>query len=328
MDKALVLFQTDEDFRKKLALVLANYHILFIENANPFKIDSASVDEPAAADTVIIFGNPPVDLLRRCPRLKWVQLQSAGSDNYTGGEFEPGVLFTNATGVYGHAVSEHMTAMTLEIVKKLHLYRDEQLAGRWHHGRGKVKSIQGALVLVVGLGDLGSGYARRMKGLGAYVIGVRRTAQAKPDYVDEQYQADKLDELLPRADVVCLMLPGTKDSAGLFNRERLAKMKKGAIILNGGRGSAIDTEALCDALESGALDGAGLDVTAPEPLPPGHRLWKIENAVITPHISGGRTMPQTGAYMMDLNLKNAARFVKGEKLVNLVNFQTGYRFPG
>ncbi|MDR1863161.1 MAG: D-2-hydroxyacid dehydrogenase [Treponema sp.] len=326
MDKALILFQTDEDFRKKLSSILVNYDVLFMESADPFNLDSAAVDEAAAAYTAIIFGNPPADLLRRCPRLKWLQLQSAGSDNYTGGRLGPGILLTNASGVYGHAVSEHMTAMTLEIAKKLHLYRDEQAAGRWQ-GRGMVKSVQGAVVLVVGLGDLGSGYAWRMKGLGAYVIGLRRTAQAKPDYVDEQYQADKLDELLPRADIVCLMLPGTKDSVGLFNRERLAKMKKGAIILNGGRGSAVDTEALCDALESGALDGAGLDVTDPEPLPPEHRLWKIGNAVITPHISGGRNMSQTGAYMMDLNLKNAARFVKGEKLENLVDFKTGYRFP-
>jgi phosphoglycerate dehydrogenase-like enzyme len=166
-----------------------------------------------------------------------------------------------------------------------------------------------------------------MKALGAYVIGLRRTIQARPDYVDELLPADKLDEVLPKADIVCLTVPGIKDNAGLIGRERLGKMKKGAIILNGGRGSAIDTEALCDALESGALDGAGLDVTDPEPLPPGHRLWKAENAVITPHISGGRNMPQTGRYMMEINLKNAVRFVKGEKLESLVDYKTGYRSP-
>jgi phosphoglycerate dehydrogenase-like enzyme len=326
MDNALVLFETDEDFRKKLSSVLGNYKVIFTAPPNPFKFDGALIDNAAAADTTVIFGNPPADLLRRCPRLKWLQLQSAGADSYVNGELGPGVLLSNATGVYGHAVSEHMVAVTVELCKKLHLYRDEQLAGRWQ-ARGQVKSIQGAVVLVVGLGDLGSGYAWRMKGLGAYVIGLRRTAHGKPDYVDELLLSDKLDEVLPRADIVCLMVPGTKENAGLISRERIAKMKKGAIVVNGGRGSAIDTEALCDALESGALDGAGLDVTDPEPLPPGHRLWKLENAVITPHISGGRNMPQTNRYMMEINLKNAARFAKGEKLENLVDFKTGYRIP-
>jgi phosphoglycerate dehydrogenase-like enzyme len=102
-------------------------------------------------------------------------------------------------------------------------------------------------------------------------------------------------------------------------------MRDGAVIINGGRGSAIDTEALCDALESGHLGGAGLDVTMPEPLPPGHRLWKIENAVITPHVAGGRNMPETGEHCMQLNLRNAARFIKGETLESLVDVKTGYR---
>jgi phosphoglycerate dehydrogenase-like enzyme len=164
-----------------------------------------------------------------------------------------------------------------------------------------------------------------MKALGAYVIGVRRTMQPKPECVDELYLSDKLDELLPRADIVAMVLPGVASTAGIIGREQLALMKDGAVIVNGGRGSAIDTEALCDALESGHLGGAGLDVTLPEPLPTGHRLWKIENAVITPHIAGGRNMPETHRHIMELNLKNAARFLKGETLESLVDIKTGYR---
>jgi phosphoglycerate dehydrogenase-like enzyme len=102
-------------------------------------------------------------------------------------------------------------------------------------------------------------------------------------------------------------------------------MKEGAVIVNAGRGSAIDTEALCDALESGHILGAGLAVTDPEPLPPGHRLWTLEGAVITPHVAGGRNMGETGQYVMKLNLENAARFVKGEPLLSLVDKATGYR---
>ena len=215
-------------------------------------------------------------------------------------------------------------ALTLALIKKLHLYRDEQSAGRWQP-RGTVKSIQGAVVITVGLGDLGSNYARRMKALGSYVIGVALTARAKPDYTDEFILFEQLDEALGRADVVALTIPGTKDTAGLFGQSKLAKMKKGAVLINAGRGSAVDTEALCDALESGALAAAGLDVTDPEPLPQGHRLWKLENAFITPHASGGRYMPETGQYIMKLNLENARRFVRGEALESLVDYKTGYK---
>jgi phosphoglycerate dehydrogenase-like enzyme len=102
-------------------------------------------------------------------------------------------------------------------------------------------------------------------------------------------------------------------------------MKEGAVIVNAGRGTAIDLEALCDSLESGRILGAGLDVTDPEPLPPGHRLWTLEGAVITPHVAGQRNMAETGRYVMELNLENAARFVRGERLRSLVDKATGYR---
>jgi len=319
MDNALVLFETEPAFREGLKSALSGYKIVFNEGG-----DTATIDAEIAENTTIIFGNPKTDFIRLCPRLKWLQLQTAGTDGYTGGELDEKVLLTCATGGYGHAVSEHMVALTFELLKNLHLYRDEQSKGRWQ-SRGKVKSIEGAVVLVVGLGDIGAAYGRRMKALGSYVIGVRRTTHEKPDYLDELLLSARMEEALPRADVVALVVPGTKETAGLIGRPQLAKMKRDAVVINVGRGSAIDTEALCDALESGALAGAGLDVTDPEPLPPGHRLWKLENAIITPHVAGGRYMSETAGYIMELNLENARRFVRGEALKSLVDYRTGYR---
>jgi phosphoglycerate dehydrogenase-like enzyme len=321
MDKALVLFAADENFRRELSGVLPGYGLLFNEGE-----DTGGIGGEDAGDITVILGNPGPEFIKRCPRLRWIQLQSAGTDGYCGGELGPGVLLSCATGVYGHGVSEHMVAATLQIIKKLHLYRDEQNRGRWRP-RGEVRSILGSTVLVLGLGDIGAEYAWRMKALGAHVIAVRRTARPKPDCVDEVYLQDKLDELLPRADVLALALPGVKETQGIIGGAQLAKLKRGALIVNGGRGSAIDTEALCDALESGRILGAALDVTSPEPLPEGHRLWKLEGAVITPHIAGGRSMAETGRYMMKLNLENAARFVRGERLASLVDIKTGYRIP-
>jgi phosphoglycerate dehydrogenase-like enzyme len=321
MDKALVLFATDENFRRELSGALPGYSILFNEGE-----DTGNIRDEEAGDITIIFGGPGADFLKKCPRLRWVQLQSAGTDGYCNGELGPGVLLSCATGVYGHGVSEHMVAATLQVLKKLHLYRDEQNRGRWQP-RGPVRSILGSTALVLGLGDIGVEYAWRMKALGAHVIGVRRTARPKPAGVDEVYQEDRLDELLPRADILALALPGVEETRGIIGRARLARMKEGAVIVNGGRGSAIDTEALADALESGHIFAAALDVTSPEPLPEGHRLWKLEGAVISPHVAGGRNMTETGQYMMELNLKNAARFVRGEKLISLVDLNTGYRIP-
>jgi len=319
MDSILVLFKADPFFRAELEAILSDFRIVFNES-----VDTSSVDAETAKNTVAIFGNPKADFLTLCPRLRWLQLQSAGANGYVNGELADSVILSCATGAYGHAVSEHMLALTFELLKKLHLYRDEQAAGRWK-ARGQVKSIRNAVVLVIGLGDIGSAYARCMKALGSHVIGIRRTAHAKPDYVDELLLTSQLEEALPRADVIAMALPATQETAGLISRSQLAKTKKDAVIINAGRGSCIDTDALCDALESGDLGGAGLDVTDPEPLPADHRLWKLENAVITPHVAGARYMKETGEYVMKINLENARRFILGEPLENLVDFKTGYR---
>jgi phosphoglycerate dehydrogenase-like enzyme len=320
-DTVLVLFQTDAVFRQRLTKQLEGMTLVF--NEGP---DTGRIVPEVAADITVIFGNPDIGFTRRCPHLRWIQLQSAGTDGYVNGELDDSILLTNATGGYGHSVSEHMVAQTLMLYKKLHLYRDEQHKGCWRT-RGMVKSIQGAVVLVVGMGDIGGEYARRMKALGAYVIGLRRTPQPKPDFVDEQFLAEQLDEVLPRADIVALALPGVKATIGIISRARIDNMKQGAIIVNAGRGSAIDTAALCDALETGHLDGAALDVTDPEPLPAGHRLWHVENALITPHVAGGRNMKETAEYIMELNLENAGRFMRAKPLKNLVDMHTGYRIP-
>ena len=321
MDNALVLFESDPGFRKELEGILSGYKITFNESDN-----TDSIDAETAGNATVIFGNPKADFLKLCTRLKWLQLQSAGTNGFVSGEVKETVQLTSATGCYGHAVSEHMLALTLAVMKKLHLYRDEQAACRWQN-RGVVKSVQDAVVIAVGFGDLGTNYAKRMKALGAYVIGVDIIARPKPDYADELLLLEQLDEAIPRADVIALTIPGTKDTAGFFGQSKLAKMKKDAILINAGRGSAVDTEALCDALEANALGGAGLEVTDPEPLPPEHRLWKFENVLIPPHVAGGRYMPQTYQYIMKLNLENARRFVRGEALKSLVDYKTGFCFP-
>lgn len=273
----------------------------------------------------VILGNVPAAMLHGSPALEWLQTSSAGVEAY----IQPGVLagdtlLTNATGAYGLAIAEHMLGMLLELFKKLELYRDAQKSGAWQ-SQGAVKAVYGSTVLVLGMGDIGGEFAARCKALGAKVIGVRRSPRPCPEYADEVHLLEDLDSLLPQADVVAVTLPGTDATRGLMSRERLAKMKEGAVLLNVGRGFIVDTEALCDALERGHLSGAGVDVTDPEPLPPTHRLWNIPTAVVTPHISGFYHLRETHERIVDIFLENLRHFQAGEPLRNLVDFATGYR---
>ena len=273
----------------------------------------------------VILGNVPAAMLHGSPALEWLQTNSAGVEAY----IQPGVLagdtlLTNATGAYGLAIAEHMLGMLLELFKKLELYRDAQKSGAWQ-SQGAVKAVYGSTVLVLGMGDIGGEFAARCKALGAKVIGVRRSPRPCPEYADEVHLLEDLDSLLPQADVVAVTLPGTDATRGLMSRERLAKMKEGAVLLNVGRGFIVDTEALCDALERGHLSGAGVDVTDPEPLPPTHRLWNIPSAVVTPHISGFYHLRETHERIVGIFLENLRHFQAGEPLRNLVDFATGYR---
>ena len=273
----------------------------------------------------VILGNVPAAMLHGSPALEWLQTNSAGVEAY----IQPGVLagdtlLTNATGAYGLAIAEHMLGMLLELFKKLELYRDAQKSGAWQ-SQGAVKAVYGSTVLVLGIGDIGGEFAARCKALGAKVIGVRRSPRPCPEYADEVHLLEDLDSLLPQADVVAITLPGTDATRGLMSRERLAKMKEGAVLLNVGRGFIVDTEALCDALERGHLSGAGVDVTDPEPLPPTHRLWNIPTAVVTPHISGFYHLRETHERIVGIFLENLRHFQAGEPLRNLVDFATGYR---
>ncbi len=273
----------------------------------------------------VILGNVPAAMLHGSPALEWLQTNSAGVESY----IQPGVLagdtlLTNATGAYGLAIAEHMLGMLLELFKKLELYRDAQKSGAWQ-SQGAVKAVYGSTVLVLGMGDIGGEFAARCKALGAKVIGVRRSPRPCPEYADEVHLLEDLDSLLPQADVVAITLPGTDATRGLMSRERLAKMKEDAVLLNVGRGFIVDTEALCDALERGHLSGAGVDVTDPEPLPPTHRLWNIPTAVVTPHISGFYHLRETHERIVGIFLENLRHFQAGEPLRNLVDFATGYR---
>ena len=282
------------------------------------------VDENVVRNANIIFGPPPLEHIKDSKNLEWVQLQMAGVDGLIKNASLPdGILLTNASGAYGLAISEYMLGVLLEMFKNLHIYRDKQMQADWSYA-GKVQAIYHSTALIAGLGDIGGEFARRLNLLGAYTIGVRRKDTNKPEYLNELYLMDKFAEILPRADIVALSLPGTSLTNKIINADTLKLMKKNAVLINVGRGTAIDTEALCDALESGQIAGAALDVTDPEPLPADHRLWKIKNAIITPHISGGFSLPETFDRIVRIFADNLDAYMNGRRLSNIVDLSAGY----
>ena len=264
-----------------------------------------------AADVLIGFPDPA--MINASERLAFLQLSSSGADAYVKpGVLRPGTLLASVTGAYGQAVGEHAFAMTWELLK---IWGD----------RGQVGTLRGATVLVVGLGDIGSEYAGLCKAVGARVIGVKRRPSPCPDCVDELWLTEDIDRLLPEADVVCTVLPGTDKTYHLFNAERFAAMKPGSIFINCGRGTAFDADALVEALQNGPIAAAGTDVTEIEPLPAGHPLWKQPNMVITPHISGGYHLPGTQERIEEICLGNLDAFLRGGEIHNVIDFRTGYK---
>lgn len=274
--------------------------------------------EKEIARPEIIIGNLPPERIKECRHLKWLQLASAGSDDYVKpGILDQGTILTCAVGAYGKSVAEHMFAMMLMLQKKLHLYRDDQTQAAWAD-EGSITSITDMTVLVVGLGDIGQHFAGMCSALGGHTVGVKRRMCPCPEGVDELYTAGHLDELLPRADVVASFLPGTKENYHIYTEERFGLMKSSAIFLNAGRGSAVDTDVLYEALASQQIASAGLDVTDPEPLPPNHPLWKLPNVMITPHIAGGYHLAGTLERIIGIAAANLDAYLHDGTMINVV----------
>lgn len=271
------------------------------------------------ANVSVIIGNVPATKLRPSEVLDWFQTSSAGYDHYlAAGCLADRTVLTCASGTYGQAVSEHMFAQLICLMKKLHLYRDNQREGLWHD-EGTVTTLAGASVLVIGAGDIGTCFARLCHAMGAHVTGMRRSNVPCVEPYECMATMDELANLLHEADVVACVLPSTPDTRCLANAEFFAQMKEGSYFVNGGRGDLVVANALVEALASGHLAGAALDVTKPEPLPTNHPLWQQPNALITPHIAGFWHLPAQTRKTVALCRDNLVAYLEGRELANLVD---------
>ena len=318
----LVNFPVREEKRKEIEAAAPDAEYTYL--AGCFVGDEKTeLTETHMANADVILGSVPAELLQHCRRLKFFQLDWAGVKPYLGGVLPEGTAFACATGAYGLAISECMLTGILMLQKKMLLYMENQKNHMWKK-EGMVGSIYGSTVLCVGMGDIGSEFLKRCKALGAYTIGVKRTAGEKPEWLDELYTIDAVDELLPRADVLALVLPETPKTYHMFDEKRLNRLRTDAIVVNVGRGNTVDNLALAKMLQEGRLGGACLDVFEPEPLPENHPLWDAPNTIITPHVTGGMTLQYTLDKIADIAAENLRRFYTGEPLIHEVDREEGY----
>lgn len=273
----------------------------------------------------VIIGNPPLSLDLNAAHIKAIMLNSAGNDGYTeDGVLHPDTHLTNASGSYGIAIAEHTIACILSFNKQILDHARQQQAHQWHmltDGR----ELYDSNVLILGLGDIGYQLAKRLKAFGCHITGIKRRLTGSINYVDELATMDDLHKHLKEADYVINALPGTQSTYHVLDKEALLTMKKDAVVVNVGRGTAIDTEALIDVLNQGHLAAALLDVVEGEPLPSDSPLFDTPRVLITSHSAGGYHWHSVQQAIVDLMIRNINHIKNDEPLDNEVDKIAGYR---
>jgi phosphoglycerate dehydrogenase-like enzyme len=259
---------------------------------------------PSAAGTAV---------LGQMPRLRVVQALTAGVD-WIRPYVPPSVALCNARGAHDASTAEWVVAAALGALRSFPLFSAEQAAGRWsYQGTGQ---LAGKTVLIVGYGAIGAAVERRLAGFEVTVRRVARNPRPGSNGAGEVAGLAELPSLLPEADVVVLLVPFTPESKGLAGREFLARMRDGALLVNAARGPVVDTAALVAEVASGRLRAA-LDVTDPEPLPPGHELWSLPGVFITPHVAASTPVSRQRA--AELVREQAEACLRGEPLRNVIS---------
>jgi phosphoglycerate dehydrogenase-like enzyme len=278
---------------------------------------------PAAQATALVWlSNKAEDGLDQLLHdgIEWVQLRSAGVDRWVSrGHLDPDRRWTAARGIYADSVAEHTLALVLAGLKLLPTYAR---ATSWDPGaKDRGRLLQDATVVVVGAGGIGREFIRYLGPMGPHVVAITRRGRPV-DGADEHLPADRLREVLPRADVLVLAAPATPGTRHLVGTPELELLPHDALLVNIARGSLVDTDALVEALSAGLIGGAALDVTDPEPLPDGHPLWTEPRAFVTPHAAnpGAAQLPR----LCQLVEENLERYAAGEPLAGEVDLDAGY----
>ena len=277
----------------------------------PHFFDLEQFDE--AADCLqhceVLYAHSP-ELLRKAPAaLKWYCCSFAGVDPYCK---DPGLT-----------IAEHVVMVTLMLLRRMPEYEEIVRRRSWSN-QLSIRSIRDNEFTILGTGDIGRHVAERMRGMGAAkIVGLSRSGKPHPAF-DQVYPISALDDVLPQTKILVMALPGTAETVHILNRERIALLPADAYVINVGRGTALDQKALADALNSGKLAGAALDVMDPEPLPQDDPLWDARNLIITPHVSGNMTLGYTCDENVARFCADLENYAAGRPLAGLVDRTRGY----
>jgi phosphoglycerate dehydrogenase-like enzyme len=289
----------------------------------PYDVTKPIPEEHTDAEVLVTWTNTPDNLKDAASRLKsikWIQSLAAGPNDVLNAGFPSNITVTTGSGLHDHTVAEHTLALLLLCARRLHSMRDYQLKSKWpgHLGgpqpdrpKGSFTTLRDARVLIWGYGNIAKSLAPHLTALGATVKGVARSPRVVNGV--EVFAESSLPKLLPETDALVMILPGSASTKHALNAERLKQLPNHAWIVNVGRGTSVDEDALADAVEKGEVAGAALDVFETEPLPEKSRFWGVENVIVSPHAAGGR--PQGVEALVADNLR---RFRAGQQLKNVV----------
>ena len=281
-------------------------------------------DELLARTEALLAWRPPRGLPARAPRLGWIQSLTAGVEQWLASpDLPPGVPLTCARGTHRLQMPEHILAALFALSKQLPGIVLDQRERRWR--RRVNPTLAGRTLGIVGLGAIGVELARKAAALEMRVIATRRDPRRgapPPDGVERVLGPDGLDELLAESDFVVLLLPSTAETRDLMDRRRLARMRPGACLLSFGRGDVVVDADLVEAVRTGVIAGAVLDVFRTEPLPAEHPFWSTEGIVVLPHVGG--LHPERDELVAELFADNLKRFAAGHPLRALVDRTRGY----
>ncbi|HEY3756383.1 MAG TPA: D-2-hydroxyacid dehydrogenase [Opitutaceae bacterium] len=281
------------DAERMLQEGLRGHHVIIPGSATA--ADVAPVEDATGIEQAdVAFGQPPVPPIVAHPRIRWVQVSSAGYTRYDTPEFmegmrKRGTVFTTSSAVFADPCAQHVMAMMLSLARQLPASLQDQWTDRsWHYRERRYESdlLTGQTVLLLGFGSIARRLAELLGPFRCKIYALRRQTRSVPGV--HIVAEEDLTRVLPLADHIVSLLPDNERTRGWMNSRRLGCLKNGARFYNVGRGTTVDQRALVEALQGGRLGSAYLDVTEPEPLPSDHPLWTAPRCYITPHTAGGR----------------------------------------
>ncbi len=308
-----------EPFPEKMLAQVATLH----PQCNIVDARAPEIRQRLLKDAVITYGMPALEILPAAGRLRWIQLIYAGvPQDLCPLAKERGLTVTNMAGLYGPSIAEHAIAMMLLLSRNLHIVQRNQAERNWDRTvMASMRDVHGKTLALVGLGNIGQNIALLAKAHGMRVLGCRRTQRITP-YVDRQFPTNEMAAMVCQADYVAVAAPLTRHTEGLLGPKEFAAMKPGAIYINVSRGAVAQEKALLEALHSGHIAAAGLDVFAVEPLPAGHPFWSMPQVLVSPHFSGERV--NQSSLPAERFVRNLASWFAGKELEGQVNLDFGY----